>query len=183
MLSVCLVVMLMMALFTAKVIFRLHTLVPCFALLVCCAAFMLPGNALHCGSHPRWLLTMMIGLLRVGEASNPGPLAHFRSRGQGRGKLGNFCENQVALLAQRIRDTLETCTSCTMKIHMLGVECGFKDEPSWVIEPVLTTCFLPAGGLLPSFGQKWVHDPNKEEFWIRSEAPNQILAKSRQCSE
>ena len=77
MLSVCLVVMLMMALFTAKVIFRLHTLVPCFALLVCCAAFMLPGNALHCGSHPRWLLIMMIGLLRVGEASNPGPLAHF----------------------------------------------------------------------------------------------------------
>lgn len=82
---------------------------------------------------------------RGSKEKGPGPLAHFRSRGQGRGKLGNFCENQVALLAQRIRDTLETCTSCTMKIHMLGVECGFKDEPSWVIEPVLTTCFLPAG--------------------------------------
>ena len=120
---------------------------------------------------------------RGSKEKGPGPLAHFRSRGQGRGKLGNFCENQVALLAQRIRDSLENCTSCTLKIHMLGVECGFKGEPSWAIEPVLTTCFLPAGGLLPSFGQKRVHDPNKEEFWIRSEAPNQILAKSRQCSE
>ena len=40
---------------------------------------------------------------RGSKEKGPGPLAHFRSRGQGRGKLGNFCENQVALLAQRIR--------------------------------------------------------------------------------
>lgn len=40
---------------------------------------------------------------RGSKEKGPGPLAHFRSRGQGRGKLGNSCENQVALLAQRHR--------------------------------------------------------------------------------